>query len=303
MGKKKSFHSHKERKDDNVSNTTKPAAASSSSPDTSSSNTTPLLLFSSLLLPLILACVYQNYYYQNWYDCTVDPSTNILQNDHQLLQELVTQHQDTYQAQFLADNTLIQFDDILSADECEQMKDYLETRHFQSSKTLEQNHQHTVNTQMRTSQTAWCTQDCMTHPLVRQLEDKIQELTTIPSQNYEHLQFLKYQDNGKEYYKEHMDHILAQTDTAPGPRVLTFFFYLSDVQVGGETYFPTYDLKVQPKAGRAILWLNTLPTNILERHPHTRHQALPVEQGVKYAGNVWIHLRNYRHAFQRGCHK
>ena len=142
----------------------------------------------------------------------------------------------------------------------------------------------------------------MTNPAVLTLEKLIANITSIPSANYEHLQFLKYEGNGKEYYKEHTDHIIAQTETGPGPRVLTFFFYLSEVE-GGETFFPGYELKVSPKPGRAIVWLNTLPENILERHPGTRHEALPVMGGTKYAGNIWIHLRNYRGAFERGCHK
>jgi len=231
--------------------------------------------------------------------CTIDSTKNIIQDGHKLLQDIVEKNS-YYHAKFLVPNTIVQFDGILNDEEITYMKDYLERRHFGASKTMDKQ-AHTINA-MRTSQTAWCVNECMTNPAVVALEEKIAAITSIPAANYEHLQFLKYEGNGKEYYKEHTDHIIAQTETGPGPRILTFFFYLSEVDAG-ETLFPTYNLKVSPKAGRAILWLNTLSENILERHPGTRHEALPVEGGTKYAGNVWIHLRNYRGAFQSGCHK
>ena len=231
--------------------------------------------------------------------CTIDPAKNIIQDGHKLMHHLVDNNPE-YNARFVVPDTVVQFDGILTVEESQRLQEYIEMRHFKASKTLE-NQAHRIN-DIRTSQTFWCVQDCMTNPAVLALERLIANITSIPSANYEHLQFLKYEGNGKEYYKEHTDHIAAQTETGPGPRVLTFFFYLSEVE-GGETFFPAYDLKVSPKPGRAIVWLNTLPEKILERHPGTRHEALPVMGGTKYAGNVWIHLRNYRDAFESGCHK
>ena len=41
-----------------------------------------------------------------------------------------------------------------------------------------------------------------------------------------------------------------------GPRILTFFLYLSDVEEGGETVFTNLGIKVKPKRGRALIpWL------------------------------------------------
>jgi hypothetical protein len=34
-----------------------------------------------------------------------------------------------------------------------------------------------------------------------------------------------------------------------GPRILTFFLYLSDVEEGGETSFPYLDIAIKPKKG------------------------------------------------------
>lgn len=51
----------------------------------------------------------------------------------------------------------------------------------------------------RTSQNAWCRDDCYENPVARGVMDKIANLTGIPEQNSEHLQLLKY-DVGQ-YYK------------------------------------------------------------------------------------------------------
>ena len=41
-----------------------------------------------------------------------------------------------------------------------------------------------------------------------------------------------------------------------GPRLTTFMVYLSQVESGGHTVFPTIDLYVKPKAGDALFWFN-----------------------------------------------
>lgn len=43
---------------------------------------------------------------------------------------------------------------------------------------------------------------------------------------------------------------VTQSRLACGPRILTFFLYLSDVEEGGETGFPKMNLQVTPKKGR-----------------------------------------------------
>jgi len=44
----------------------------------------------------------------------------------------------------------------------------------------------------------------------------------------------------------------SPTTSAWGPRLYTFFMYLSDVDEGGHTAFPLLNLTVQPKKGRAV---------------------------------------------------
>lgn len=49
-----------------------------------------------------------------------------------------------------------------------------------------------------------------------------------------------------------------QNKLSCGPRILTFFLYLSDVEEGGETVFPSLNISVSPKRGRALLWPSTM---------------------------------------------
>ena len=75
------------------------------------------------------------------------------------------------------------------------------------------------------------------------------------------------------------------SDRQCGPRILTFFFYLSDVEAGGGTDFPSLNITVQPKVGRAVLWPSVYDAEPFNKDKRTIHQALPVEAGTKFGAN------------------
>jgi hypothetical protein len=83
------------------------------------------------------------------------------------------------------------------------------------------------------------------------------------------------------------DFIPAQVDQPVGPRILTFYIYLSDVEEGGGTNFPHIDpsnpdFTVMPKKGRAVLWPSVLNEQPDVQDDRTLHQALPVTKGQKF---------------------
>jgi prolyl 4-hydroxylase len=103
--------------------------------------------------------------------------------------------------------------------------------------------------------------------------------------NSEYLQLLRYEVGQK--YNRHHDYIDFEVNRQQGPRILTVYLYLNDVDAGGGTNFPDLDITCMPKRGRALLWPSVLNDDPLTMDPRTFHQALPVEGGIKYGANAW----------------
>jgi len=103
---------------------------------------------------------------------------------------------------------------------------------------------------------------------------------------------------------EHHDYITSQGNLIGGPRILTVFLYLNDVEDGGETRF-TYEslnnLTVAPKRGAALIWPSVLDSDLEEIDERTFHTALPVKKGLKFGANAWLHLRNHSAAMEIDC--
>ena len=156
-----------------------------------------------------------------------------------------------------------------------------------------------ILSQSRTSSNAWCREECESNIHVQNVLSRIEEITRIPSDNYESFQILKYEVGQK--YNVHHDYGAQQKLLACGPRILTFFLYLSDVEEGGETAFPSLNITVAPRRGKALLWPSTLDEAPEEVDSRTIHAALPVIRGTKYAANSWIHLFNFRIPNLWGC--
>lgn len=156
----------------------------------------------------------------------------------------------------------------------------------------------------RTSTNAWCVDKCYEDPLAKSVYNRISKVTGTPEVNQENLQLLHY-DVGQ-YYNSHHDYIPSQRQRQCGPRILTFFLYLNNVEEGGETKFN--DLKVsdggmvvKPKKGKALLWPSVINEDPEQMEYRTHHQAMPVIKGVKVAANAWIHLRDFKTPNEISC--
>ena len=71
----------------------------------------------------------------------------------------------------------------------------------------------------------------------------------FPSQhNFEEFRIKKYNNDGNDLFDTHIDVI----DYSSARRFLSFFWYLNDVEVGGETVFE--NLIITPKIGRMVIF-------------------------------------------------
>ncbi|KAG8466346.1 hypothetical protein KFE25_002102 [Diacronema lutheri] len=152
--------------------------------------------------------------------------------------------------------------------------------------------------QVRTSSTSWCRARCLEDETVQAVQRRVEALTGVPVENAEYMQVLRYEPG--QFYKVHHDQNSPRA-SAWGPRLYTFFMYLSDVEAGGGTHFPRLNITVEPAKGRALLWTSVLDEDPYERDDRTDHEALDVIAGVKYAANYWLHMFPFRSISDLGC--
>ena len=144
-----------------------------------------------------------------------------------------------------------------------------------------------VDNKVRTSKQYWISRK--SNELLNTISKRVSDKLNIPQNNQEKLQILHY-DPGQ-FYKKHYDACIDNTKNCKddievrGPRDITTFIYLEDVNNGGETAFNNVGIKVRPKKGTAIFWRN-LNDSKTKRHPCSLHQALPPEE-EKWALTIW----------------
>ena len=117
-----------------------------------------------------------------------------------------------------------------------------------------------LTSDIRTSWTTWCDyKECLEDPIIKRLTERMSDVALVPPNNSEFIQLLRYKECPRaghpdcQFYRRHHDTI-PELETMPcGPRVYTFFLYLSDVEEGGGTKFDL-GFTVQPKKGKAVIW-------------------------------------------------
>lgn len=148
-------------------------------------------------------------------------------------------------------------------------------------------------------------------PIVSGIEDKIATWTFLPKENGEDIQVLRYEPGQK--YDPHFDYFADKVNIVRGGhRIATVLMYLTDVEKGGETVFPSAEVMshrrsvatdteysecgrqgpaVKPRKGDALLFFSLHPDAV----PDTKslHAGCPVEEGEKWSATKWIHVDSF----------
>ncbi|CAJ1393572.1 unnamed protein product [Effrenium voratum] len=141
--------------------------------------------------------------------------------------------------------------------------------------------------------------------LLQELDKRISNLTRVDVTHNEEVQVLRYRLG--EFYASHTDNFDPEyyqnvdfIDKGHRNRLLTVFWYLTNVSKGGETLFPRADglpppedmnscergLKVRPEVGTVMLWYSLRPNG--NGDPNSLHASCPVEDGKKWSANYWV---------------
>lgn len=248
--------------------------------------------------------------------CPMDPNMKDIFEPHDLhlMFERIVNTTDVNQLTILSQPSSIQkerggpwiliIDDFVSVEECNRLIKLGTEQGYKRSQDVGamkfDGTYDSVKSSSRTSYNAWCnTDECSKDPHTQRVIEKMGNLTGIPQENGEHIQLLKYEPG--QFYKIHHDFIDHQTNRPVGPRIITAFLYLNYVEAGGGTNFPQLDITVMPKQGRLLIWPSVYDDNLREMDERTYHQALPVEKGMKYGANAWLHLRDFKTNHGEDC--
>mmetsp|Transcript_26941 Transcript_26941/g.75752 ORF Transcript_26941/g.75752 Transcript_26941/m.75752 type:complete len:680 (+) Transcript_26941:99-2138(+) len=184
---------------------------------------------------------------------------------------------------------IVTFDNFLTDEECARLSVLGEIEGYERSMETGDDPE---DAHRRTSTNSWCKSTCYEDAVTQRVHRKLDNFTLIPHQNSEYLQLLRYKPG--QQYKEHHDYIVGEEEYPQGPRILTVFMYMNDVEKGGGTHFSDLNITVQPKKGRVLLWPSVLNDYPFLLDLRTTHEALPVEAGTKKASNAWFHQREHK---------
>ena len=165
----------------------------------------------------------------------------------------------------------------LTTEECEELI-HTAQPHFDLSKINDHKGQAIIS-EIRTSRSAFIPKET---PIQQKVIQKAwRELAPLGIKSIESIQCLEYQENQE--FKAHFDtQHFSEEDSI---RNYTLIIYLNQDFEGGETYFPTFNHKIVPERGKAVLF--PLLNNHGKVDRLSLHAGLPVSRGRKFMCNVW----------------
>jgi len=221
--------------------------------------------------------------------------------------------------------------DFISHEETEEIMEFGRSQGLVQSTgvmTTENIKKGTKNAEFRTSSQTWLYKG--KSEVADKLDLRVSQLTRVPPDHNEAAQLLRY--DGGEYYHAHLDwielemyegqrHIWERHHMGWQERIGNVFWFLNDVEEGGETIFPKHgqvicepeskggfgirtcdaaedpmmesceaDFKMRPRRGSVIMWYNLHPNGRGDRN--SLHAGCPPGRNMtKWAANKWFDIK------------
>tara|TARA_R110000751_G_scaffold142173_6_gene245632 strand:- start:4 stop:714 length:711 start_codon:yes stop_codon:yes gene_type:complete len=142
----------------------------------------------------------------------------------------------------------------------------------------------------RTGDTCWLRYE--DNATIAAIGQRIADTLGLPLATASAMQVVHY--NVGQEYRHHFDAYSLNSKKGQrgarwgGQRLVTALVYLNDVPMGGGTDFSKLKIGIKAKAGRMVLFHNT-SEDASQPHPQSLHAGLPVQEGEKWAFNMWFH--------------
>ena len=124
------------------------------------------------------------------------------------------------------------------------------------------------------------------NPIIKRLHKRISKFLNLNLNQGEAIQGQVYEPG--QFFRPHTDFFEGASFINhclySGNRIHTFMVYLNIPEEGGETAFPSINLDVKPKTGKAVSWSNMQDGKVL---PEMIHEGTNVVKGKKYIITSW----------------
>lgn len=190
------------------------------------------------------------------------------------------------------------YSNILSEDECQH---FIDISKQSLKRALVSENNKGVISKGRTGLNTWINHNH--DEITKNVGERIANIVNIPLENAEAFQVIYY--GVSQEYREHYDSWEHNGSDKTlrcmkygGARMKTALCYLNNVKKGGGTKMTKLDITVSAEKGRLLVFQNTISSDNHTRHPLSEHAGLPVEEGEKYAFNLWFKECNSKKRYE-----
>ena len=192
--------------------------------------------------------------------------------------------------------TVLEIPNLLTSEECDKIIETANMLGLESSEVVDYGSDLTTkkDEKYRKSKQVWIPDN--NGSIFQKIANITEKLTKLPVENQETLQVVSYDKGG--HFEEHYDGCVYEDRTYcdklnrnGGERKATLLMYLNDDFEGGETEFVNINIKIKPKKGNAILFIDTTDDQINIKE--SMHRGCPVLNGRKWICTKWIHFNKF----------